>query len=361
MNKASISCFPLSGTTPLFLDKNENPFSLPPSPREELRQILCQAPLNRYPEGRSSLLRAKLADYVKTDESQIIIGNGGDEILYLLFLALIDQGGPILTLEPTFSEYSHLSRIFRRERRCVPIELDGNGFSLNEEAFIDAIALFSPAMILLDCPNNPTGIRLSSSFLRRVIELAPCLVIVDEAYVEFSGNSIIDLFREKRWPSNLIVLRTLSKAWGLAGLRLGYAVADSDLVSDLDSIRPPYNINALSQEAAQIVLGYREWMESRVFSLRYIRDHFIQEINRLDGWEAYESEANYVMVTSPWDKTKTETLLTAENIHVRFIEMPGRKETFLRVSIGKEEEMRRFLSLLEEQEEVPSFKEMPGA
>ncbi len=341
------------GKTPLLLDKNENPFSLPPSPREELRQVLCQTALNRYPDGPSTRLRTRLADYLGVDPSRIMAGNGGDELLYLLFIAFAKPGGTVLTLEPSFSEYRHLSKIFRQEQRTLALRFDGSSVSLDEEAFIDAMALLSPSLILLDSPNNPTGLSLSETFLQRVVDLAPCPVVVDEAYVEFADRSLVDRYRkEEHWPSNLVVLRTLSKAWGLAGLRLGYVVAGEEILSSLEAVRPPYNVNALSQEAGQIVLGYREWMESRVFSLRYIRDHFIQEVNRLDGWTAYGSSSNFVLLQSPLSREALEALLDSEKICVKFPEIPSSENTFVRVTIGKEEEMGSLLSLLRSYEEI---------
>lgn len=340
------------GKSPLLLDKNENPFSLPPSPREELRQVLCQTALNRYPDGPATRLRSLLADYLGVDSSMIMAGNGGDELLYLLFIAFTKPGGTVLTLEPSFSEYHHLSKIFRQERRTLALRFDGSSVSLDEEAFIDAMALLSPSLILLDSPNNPTGLSLSETFLQRVVDLAPCPVIVDEAYVEFADGSLVDRYRKEQWPSNLVILRTLSKAWGLAGLRLGYVVAGEEILSSLEAVRPPYNVNALSQEAGRIVLGYREWMESRVFSLRYIRDHFIQEINRLDGWTAYGSASNFVLLQSPLSRESLEALLDSEKICVKFPEIPSSGSTFVRVTVGKEEEMGNLLSLLRSYEEI---------
>ena len=349
----TLSFSPLSkdiGKNPLFLDKNESPFSLPPSPREELRQILCQTALNRYPDGPSTGLRSRLAAYLDLEPSQIMVGNGGDELLYLLFIALTRSGGRVLTLEPSFSEYRHLSKIFHQEQRALPLTLDGTSISLDEEAFIDAMARLSPSLILLDSPNNPTGLSLSGDFLQRVVELAPCPVVVDEAYVEFASSSLVDRYRGGSWPSNLIVLRTLSKAWGLAGLRLGYLIAQGEILSTLEAVRPPYNVNALSQEAGQIVLGYQEWMESRVFSLRYIRDRFIQQINCLEGWTAYESSANFALVQSPWGQEEMEALFGSEKIRVKFVDFSSSEGTFARITIGTEEEMAQLLFLLQSRE-----------
>ena len=353
---------PFSEDEILRLDKNENPFSLPPSPREELRQTLCQVALNRYPESQSSALRASLSRYLDVKTDQVLVGNGGDELLYLIFIKLLKKEGPVLTLEPTFSEYDHLCQIFCRQRQSLPIRLSDQTFSIDEEAFLDALSMYSPSLVLLDTPNNPTGMTLSSAFLERVISLAPCPVLIDEAYVEFCGSSIIDQFRGKPWPDNLIVLRTLSKAWGMAGLRLGYIAAAPDFIASLETVRPSYNVNALSQEAALITLRYREWMESRVFSLRYIRDLFIREMNRLDGWRAFDSQANFVLVATPWEENRTQSFLAKANVKARLFRLPGREECFLRLSVGKEEEMRRFLSCLEEEATpYPELQEGTGA
>lgn len=330
------------------LDKNENPFPLPPSPREELRQILSDVSLNRYPDPEARGLRAALADYCGFPAENIIVGNGGDEILYLLLMAFGGPGARALTLEPTFSEYYHLFNIFNVQQKKVFLREETDGFSIDEEGLLDAIGTFSPHLTMIDCPNNPTGMTLSSPFLEEIIRLSPGVTLIDEAYVEFSEGSILDCYRGRELPEGTIVLRTLSKAWGLAGLRVGYAVCDPLTRDRLDRIRPPYNINSLSQAAARTVLGYREWMESRVYSLRYIRDNFVEQVNRIEGWKAFPSQSNFVLLKGPDNEGHISEALLQNRIELKKVEWPGLGGTCLRVTVGKEEEMTALLRVIQD-------------
>lgn len=330
------------------LDKNENPFPLPPSPREELRQVLSDVPMNRYPDPDSIGLKEALSDYCGFPAENIIVGNGGDEILYLLFLAFVRQGGRALTLDPTFSEYYHLFNIFGVEHKKIPLQEELAGFSFDGERLLESLSGFSPQLTLLDTPNNPSGMTLSGDFLEEVIRLSPGVTVIDEAYVEFAEEeSVLERFRGKDLPKGTLVLRTLSKAWGLAGLRVGYAVCDPWTRDRMEQVRPPYNINSLSQIAAKTVLSYRDWMESRVYSLRYIRDNFVDQVNQVPGWKAFPSQSNFVLVKVPGDYDKVENEFRQKRIQVKRVEWEQMGGTCLRVTVGREEEMTAFLGVIQ--------------
>lgn len=330
------------------LDKNENPFPLPPSPREELRRVLSAVPVNRYPDPDAIGLKEVLSDYCGAPAENIIVGNGGDEILYLTFLAFVRRGGRALTLDPTFSGYYHLFNIFGVEHKKIPIVEKGTGFSFDGERVLESLSGFSPQLTLLDSPNNPSGMSLSGEFLEEVTRLSPGVTVIDEAYVEFSEESILDHFRGEELPKGTLVLRTLSKAWGLAGIRVGYAVCDPWTRDRLESVRPPYNINSLSQMAARTVLGYRDWMESRVYSLRYIRDNFIERVNQVPGWKAFPSQSNFVLIRIPGNYDKVESGFRQKSIQVRRIEWDGLGGTCIRVTVGREEEMTSLLTVIQD-------------
>ncbi len=353
MNKAKLSLINhrILSEECIHLDKNENPFALPPSPREELRQILSDVPLNRYPDPESQGLKRALSNYCGASPDNIVVGNGGDELLYLLFMAFVAKGGRALTLEPTFSEYYHLFELFDVDQKRICLREGAGGFSIDEEELLDALAMFSPQLTLIDSPNNPTGMTLPGDYIEEVIQLAPGVTLIDEAYAEFSQTSILDRFQGRDLPRGTVVLRTLSKAWGLAGLRIGYAVCDPWTRKILEKVRPPYNINSLSQIAAQTVLGYRDWMESRVFSLRYIRDNFVEQVNRLSGWKAFGSGSNFVLLKGPESCGADCAGFRERGVEVKAIDWPALGHCCFRVSIGKEEEMTALLRLLQEFQE----------
>lgn len=330
------------------LDKNENPFPLPPSPREELRQVLADTPLNRYPDPGASCLKEVLSDYCGSPAENIVVGNGGDEILYLLFLAFVRQGGRALTLEPTFSEYYHLFNIFGVEHKSIPLKEESAGFSFDGDKLLESLSGFSPHLTLLDSPNNPSGMTLSGDFLEDVIRLSPGVTVIDEAYVEFAEESILERFRGRDLPKGTLILRTLSKAWGLAGLRVGYAVCDPWTRDRLEEVRPPYNINCLSQVAAKTVLGYRDWMESRVYSLRYIRNNFVDQVNRIPGWKAFPSQSNFVLIKYSGNNENVDSEFRQNRIQVKRVAWEDLGQKCFRVTVGKEEEMTALLNVIQD-------------
>jgi histidinol-phosphate aminotransferase len=332
--------------TPVFLDKNENPFRLPPSLREEIRQVITTIDLNRYPDPEGRRLKETLSELTGIPRRDLVIGNGGDEILTLLFSAYVEKGSKVLSLSPTFSQYPELCRRHKAEWIHVPLGFGESEISFDEERFMETVFRHSPDMILLDSPNNPTGKPLSRNFLMKLSEDFKGVLMVDEAYGEFAKETFLETFRGGELPGNLCILKTLSKAWGMAGLRIGYAACAPSVAAEIEKVRDLYNVGLLSQEIAGIVLQYREWMESRVLSIRYMRDQLVRGINRVRGWRAFESESNFVLVRSPVRNDEVRCRMEEAGIHVKFLELdvPG---DWFRVSIGKEDELGRFMNLLQ--------------
>jgi len=322
------------------LDKNENPFSLPPAPREDLRELISSLDFNRYPDIEALALRKALGDYVGFGAESIFVGNGGDEILFLLFAALVKPGDRIVRLSPSFSQYEVYARNFGADEKIVPITPSEEGYSVSWEALLDAVAASSPKLVLLDVPNNPTGIAFEPEKLAELARICPGILVIDEAYGEFFGKSVLPLFKERGIPKGTLVLRTLSKAWGFAGLRLGYAVADEATLAVLNGIRSPFNVNLFTQEASRFLLGYREWMDSRVYSIRYIRDAFVVEVNRVEGWKARSSEGNYLLLESEFPLEEVESVFAKAGLDVKFPVLEGWSGNWVRVTVGREEEMR---------------------
>lgn len=327
---------------PLFLDKNENPFRLPPSLREEIRQLVSTVDLNRYPDPKAEKVRRALSDLTGVPHSNLIVGNGGDEILSMIFTAFVKKGSKVLTLSPSFSQYEELCMRHDAKWLRFPLEIGENRISFDERLFEETLARETPEVVLLDTPNNPTGKSLPNDFLARLARNFPGVIVVDEAYGEFAPQTFLETYKGSDLPCGLCILRTLSKAWGMAGLRFGYAACSEWVWNRLESVRDIYNVGILSQEIASIVLQYREWMESRVLSIRYMRDEFIRALNRIPGWRAYESESNFALVRTDFPDASLLEGLAAAGIYVKPVEL-GEPGTWIRVTIGKEEEMGRFL------------------
>lgn len=331
------------------LDKNENPFETPPGLIEELRMSISSLELNRYPDQDASALKNALSGHCGFPPDWITVGNGGDEILLYLMMAFVPSNGCIMTLTPSFSGYDHISTSLGLRKKRVSLAYDGGEVYLNNEKLVDSISASSPDLIIIDKPNNPTGLTLSADFLREVAGLTRGVLAVDEAYVEFGGDSLLS--GQEDLPGNVFVLRTFSKAWGLAGLRVGWGISVPELARKINKIRPPFNVGVISQETARIALGYSDWVRARVNRISYTRDRFIEEVNRLEGWTALRSCANFVLLHSDHSREMIEKTFSKFTIRARFpdmgplAEIPG---SWVRLAVGREDEMGRVLDVMKE-------------
>ena len=324
------------------LDANESPFALPPGPREALRDLLAVQEFHRYPDSDARELRGAMASRWGVTPENVAVGNGADEVLLNLFLTFVRPGDVVLRLDPCFSQYPHLCRLFGATERRVPVEWKDGRFFVSEERILDAVAATSPKLVLLDTPHNPTGMTLGVEFLRKLGEIAPSPVVIDEAYGEFAADTVLPGVATRGIPRQAVLVRTLSKAWGLAGLRLGYAVARPEIIEKIDAVRSPFNVGVWPQAAAKLLLSFDEWMESRVLSLTYIRDRFVEAVNGLGkGWIAAPSEGNFVLVHTPQDKRLVQEALHQAGIRVKFFDGLPWEGCWMRVTVGKEEDMRR--------------------
>jgi histidinol-phosphate aminotransferase len=239
----------LCSRTDPFLDfsANTNPFPLPTGVFEAIRNI----PLNRYPDREASELRLALSAKLSVSAECIIVGNGSSELLYFVALAYLRPNDTVLIVGPTYAEYARVSALMgARVVECNAVA--ETGFRPPEESLEAGLKQLQPRAVFLCSPNNPTGQTFSASLMQRWIALSPeTLFIVDEAYVEFSEppETLLPNIRD-----NLIVLRSLTKAFGLAGLRLGYAVSDPGVIRVLGRVRPPWSVNAAAQAAGIAVL-----------------------------------------------------------------------------------------------------------
>ena len=327
------------------LDKNENPFDLP----EEIKTLILQnfehVPLNRYPEPEYAVLREKLSRYCGFPSESIVPGNGGDEILWMLFSCYVKPGETVLVFSPTFSEYYRLADLFGADLCTVDAHLDADEPRFDHTLFLQRIEKLQPSLVLVDSPNNPTGQSHPLSFIGEAATLCKSAIVIDEAYGEFAKDSWLASMRGKELPANAVVLKTLSKAWGLAGLRLGYAVCGKNTASKLNSARSPFNVNVLSKAAAEIVLEHAETMRERVQTLCGLRDAFVSKVNRLQEWRAFRSDANFVLVRAPFSWSALSASIGDLRLR-RFALSPETEDSqcWLRVSVGTEEDMDSVIS-----------------
>ncbi len=275
------------------LDAMENPFPWPEELRAAWLERLRDVPLNRYPDpaGRELVARLREAMAIPADQA-VLLGNGSDELIQIIALAVAGEGRSVLAPAPSFVMYEMIARFAGLDFVGVPLRAD---FSLDLPAMRAAIARHRPAVIFLAYPNNPTGNHWARADVEAVLDAAPGLVVVDEAYEPFADDSFMaDL---GRWP-HLLVMRTLSK-FGLAGLRLGYLCGPADWLSEFDKLRLPYNINVLTQVTAAFALEHKAVFDAQAEAIRAERARLAAALAALPGITVHPSAANFLLLRVP--------------------------------------------------------------
>ena len=331
------------------LDANENPYGPPPAATAALASSARSA--HRYPDPDASELRVALSGYTGYPPESIVVGNGSDELIDLLCRHLLRPGDNVVTCPPTFSLYA----LAAEQAGAAVLEAPrgsagGTGFSFDADA-VAATVDERTKIIFLCSPNNPTGDVIGAGDVRRVLGLGP-LVVLDEAYVEFSGSNLLGLTREY---GNLVVLRTFSKAFGLAGLRIGYGVFPDDLAQSLRAAKLPYNVNALAQAAALGALRDLAWVEERAAMIRAERDRLFLELGAMPGLAPLPSAANFLLVRiyGPHSTRGLRGLqarqvyeaLLRRGIMVRHFDRPPLHD-YLRISTGSTEQNDALLAAM---------------
>ncbi len=275
------------------LDAMENPFTLPEALRQELGARLGEVAINRYPGARIDDLRNALARHVGLPEGyELILGNGSDEIITLLSMACDTPGATVLAPVPGFVMYDVSARLQGLQFIGVPLTAD---FELDEAAMLAAIEKHQPAIVYIAYPNNPTANLFDDAVIERVIQAAPGLVVIDEAYQPFASRSYLDRVTRHE---HVLIMRTLSK-FGLAGVRLGYLLGPKALVDQVDKVRPPYNVSVLNAEAALFALEHHDEFARQAAMLRSERIRLIAALAAIPGVTPYPSEANMVLTRVP--------------------------------------------------------------
>ncbi|MEP6656253.1 MAG: histidinol-phosphate transaminase [Betaproteobacteria bacterium] len=323
------------------LDAMENPYSLPEPLRLRIAAAVAEVPVNRYPDGAAEALKAALRTTYGIDaRCAVLLGNGSDEIIQIVTSALARPGAAMLAPEPTFVMYRMNALYAGMRFIAVPLRHD---FSLDLEAMLAAIEREQPALIFLAYPNNPTGNLFESAAIDRILAAAPGLVVVDEAYHAFAEASFLP--RLVTSP-NLLVLRTVSKI-GMAGLRLGYAVAAPAWIAQFEKVRQPYNLNALTQAVAPILLGESALLAAQAGEIRTERTRLERALAALPGVTVYRSRANFVLARVPdapqWFAALKDGGILVKNLH-------GAHDLLahcLRITVGTPQENNAVLSVLE--------------
>ena len=326
------------------LDAMENPYVLPQDLRQELAQHLSAVALNRYPVPSYQHLKQQICGHLGVPAGfDVMLGNGSDELISILSVACAQPGAKVLAPEPGFVMYQMSARLAGLEYIGVPLRPD---FTLDIDAVLAAIALHRPAITYLAYPNNPTGTLYQEADIEAVLRAVgdSGIVVVDEAYQPFAQHSFMP-----RLPdfNNLVVMRTVSKL-GLAGIRLGYLAANALLLQEFDKVRPPYNINVLTQAAAEFLLDHSQVLEHQAAQLRAARTVLSDALAALQGVEVFPSAANFLLIRlANADKVFAE-LLQRKVLVKNAGKMHPLLHNCLRVNVSTAEENAAFLAALKE-------------
>ncbi len=320
------------------LDANENPYPFPPQVLAEISRALSQVDFPVYPDPAAEELSTAAAQYAGVKREQVLMGNGSDELILNLALAF-GSGSKVVIAEPTFSMYRIHSQIAGAEAVKVPRNED---FGINPAVMIMAARATKAKLMFLCSPNNPTGNATPLSAIEEILANTNAIVVVDQAYLEFGGEDCVPLL--KKYP-NLVILRTFSKAFGLAGLRVGYLLASPETVNVLLRVKQPYNLNSFSQSAARIVLKYQAEFAKQWLQIKADREEVKKALADLPGVTVYPSEANFLLLRTERDNGLIHRRLTDQGILVRNMgeSMPG----CLRISIGTTAQNEALLKAME--------------
>jgi histidinol-phosphate aminotransferase len=324
------------------LDAMENPFSLPPELRAALGERLANVALNRYPAGSVEELRSALADYAQLPEGcSLMLGNGSDELISLLTLAADLPGNVLMAPLPGFVMYEMSAKLQGLQFVGVPLTVD---FELDRGAMLAAIDEHQPAIIWLAYPNNPTANLWDDATIDAIIEAAPGLVVMDEAYQPFASRD--SMARLKRHP-HVLVMRTLSK-FGLAGVRIGYLMGQAALIGEIDKLRPPYNISVLNAEAALFALEHADEYARQAELIRSERERLAQALAGIDGVRAYPSQANMILVRVP-EAARCFAGMKSRGVLVKNVSgLHPLLANCLRLTVGSAEENQALLAAFKE-------------
>lgn len=317
-----------TGKADVYLDANENPFG---------------NGLNRYPDPYQKALKKEISKIKNIHEESIILGNGSDEVIDLLFRAFCEPGkDEVIIFPPTYGMYQVCADVNNVKTKKVPLTSD---FEVDELSLLETID--EKSKIIWFCsPNNPTGNTMDPAVIKNILNCFEGIVVIDEAYIDFSDSqSWIDFLE---FHPNLFIIQTLSKAWGLAGIRLGMGFGSKKIISVLNKIKPPYNVNSLTQEKAIEAIGYLDEKNETIDAILAEKAKLKEKLNQIDGVQKiYQSDANFLLVKID-NATNIYNKLVEQSIIVRNRSSVTLCENCLRITVGKPAENEKLLNAIKE-------------
>ncbi|MEC3885860.1 histidinol-phosphate transaminase [Halobacillus litoralis] len=324
------------------LASNENPFGFSPVVEKELPKLISN--LEIYPDGYGAEIRKKVARFIGVEENQLIFGNGSDEVVQIICRTFLEPGANTVMATPTFPQYRHNALIEGAEVREVPL-IDGHH---DLEGMLEKID--EQTRVLWICtPNNPTGVHIDQTTLQSVLERTPdhVLVVIDEAYYEYlEADDAFDSIEALNHYPNLMVLRTFSKAYGLAGLRIGYGVGHPEVIQILEPSREPFNTSTVAQAAALMALDDQKFIEETVQE-NWKNKKSLMQFCENHGLNYFDTQANFLLIHLPCSGDEMFEYLLTKGFIVRSGEALGLPNT-IRLTIGKKEDMQEIQEAMKE-------------
>ncbi len=328
------------------LNANENPYGLPEEIIEEILRKAKNLEYSRYPNVNSVKLSGIISSFWGLNGDNIVIGNGSDELIDYLVKAFSEKGKKVITTAPSFAMYKIYSMI--NGSNFVQIPLDQSNFSLNEDKVLEEAKKEDSSIVFIAYPNAPTGNYFAEDKIIKIIEESGCLVVVDEAYYEFGEKTFVPLISRY---DNLVILRTFSKAYSLASLRVGYLLSNPGIINEVRKVKSPFNVNTFSQLAAQVVFENKEILKDSIEKIIKERERLTDGINKLPPFKAHPSQTNFVLVEvgSKENSDLVYENLLKQGILVQTVLNPifSTSRYFLRITIGNKEENDILIKSLE--------------
>lgn len=325
------------------INQNENPWDAPAEIKEEVLKRFAARKWSRYPDFVPATLHEQLARFAGWKPDGVIAGNGSNELIQALLMVTIGPGKRVLISEPTFALYKQVATVLGGDVETVLLTPE---LTYDTAALLKTVAEKQPDVTIVCSPNNPTGCVIGNTELRSLLRASPGLVVIDEAYHEFAQQSVVPLLDEHK---NLIVLRTFSKAMAFAALRIGYLLASPELVTEIRKAVLPYNLNAFSQIAAEVVVErYERLLAPLVSAIVAERERLYTAISQINSLEPVPSKGNFMVVKSATDPKRIFTELLARDILIRDVSGYPMLKDYFRFSVGTPEENDRLLSALNE-------------
>ncbi|MCB8817940.1 histidinol-phosphate transaminase [Desulfosporosinus shakirovi] len=321
------------------LDANENPFPWP----EEMREALLAEKLafNRYPDGMGQNLKNRISRYTSTSPDSILIGNGSDELIQMILLTFGGAEKSLIIHPPTFGMYQIYARLTETAVVQVPLL---NGLDLDTEQMLTAAQAPEAQVIIVCNPNNPTGSLFPRNEILRLVRESGKIVVVDEAYAEFSEETLISEL--ENYP-NLVIMRTFSKAFGMAGLRLGYLLGQPKTIALINRVRPPFNVNSFSQRAGILALDNLNEYQGQIQEIKAETQKLQAALNLVPNLTVYPTRANFILF-KPEDPDQWASELLKRGFLVRNMGMLPSLGKCLRISAGLPEENEKFIRAVRE-------------